>query len=108
MIEKLAQKQLDCYNNHDLDGFLSCYAENVEIYDQATGALKMSGKAEMSVRYQKRFESKVHAKLENRMVLGKQAIDYEYVTSIDREPVRAIAIYLEEDNLIAKVWFIHE
>lgn len=108
MIEELAQKQLECYNAHDLEGFLACYSEDVEVYHLKTNELLFKGKKAMRDRYAKRFESKVHARLENRMILKDQAIDYEYVTSVDSEPKRAIAIYLEEEQVIRKVWFIYE
>lgn len=108
MIEYLVQKQLESYNNHDLDSFLACYAADVEVYHLISNDLMFKGREAMIERYKKRFESKVHARLENRMILNNQAIDYEYVTSNDREPTRAIAIYLEEDGLIKKVWFINE
>jgi len=108
MIEQLAQKQLDYYNARDIEGFLSVYADDVEVYDQASGELVYKGIDEMRKRYTRRFQDvKLHARLDNRMILGKQAIDYEYVTS-SNNPVKAIAIYLAEETLINKVWFIHE
>ncbi len=108
-VEVLVQKQLDYYNAHDLSGFLSTYSDTIVIKDLVTDMVIMEGKEAMAVRYKERFQvSKVHARLENRMVIGNKVIDHEFVAMADKgEIVKAIAIYEVKDQLIQKVWFLH-
>lgn len=108
--EILAQKQLDYYNAHDLEGFTSVYHDDVEVFKLEDNSLIMKGKEALKERYQVRFQNKkLHAALVNRMVLGDQVIDHEHVTGlVDGEVVKAIAIYKMQDNLIRKVWFLYE
>jgi len=106
--QELAKKQLECYNNHDLEGFLSAYHDDTKIYNVSDGALIMEGKEAMRQRYGELFKNKkVHAKLVNRMVFGNKAIDHESVTRGDgNPPTEVAAIYEVEDGLIKTVWFV--
>ncbi|GGN93840.1 nuclear transport factor 2 family protein [Saccharibacillus kuerlensis] len=108
--EELAQRQLDRYNAHDLEGFLEVYAEDVRLYNLLDGSLIVEGREMMRERYRKRFEvDKVHAELINRMVIGSRVIDHERVTREDSdEAVYAAAIYETKDGQIREVWFIYE
>ncbi|MFT6972609.1 MAG: hypothetical protein ACJAXX_003193, partial [Roseivirga sp.] len=47
---RLAQQQLDGYNNRNIDAFLAPYSDTVKIYNHPK-ELIMSGKAEMKQRY---------------------------------------------------------
>ena len=52
---------------------------------------------------------KVHADIENRIVIGNKVIDHEYVTNIKTDMiVKVVAIYEVEDSFIKKVWFVYE
>lgn len=107
---ELAQRQLDCYNAHDLEGFLAVYAEDAKLYGLLDGTLIAEGREAMRERYRQRFEvDKVHAKLVNRMVIGSRVIDHEEVTmeSSDRA-VHAAAIYETSEGLIRAAWFVNE
>ncbi len=108
--EDIVQKQLDYYNNHDLEGFMSTYHDDVEVRNLIDNSLIFSGKKLMIDRYRQRFEvDKVHATLVNRIVIGSKVIDHEHVTGIEvGKIVKAVAIYEVEDKLIKKVWFLHE
>lgn len=108
--EELAQRQLDRYNAHDLEGFLDVYAEDAKLYNLLDGSLIVEGRAAMRERYRQRFEvDKVHAELVNRMVIGSRVIDHERVTREGSdETVYAAAIYETKDALIREVWFVYE
>lgn len=108
--EEIVQKQLDYYNAHDLKGFISTYSDNIQIFRLDDHSLILEGKEELTRRYRERFEvNKVHAKLVNRMVIGKQVIDQEEVTrQTDDTITRAVAIYEVEDERIQRVWFLYE
>lgn len=109
-IENLVQKQLDYYNKHNLEGFLSTYSENIIIYNHKDNSIILQGKEELRLKYKERFEVfKVHAELKNRIVIGNKVIDHEEVSGIKKEEIiSAVAIYEIEDKLIKKVWFIFE
>jgi hypothetical protein len=108
--EKLAQEQLDAYNNRDADAFILPYAENVKVFN-FPDQLLYEGRDEMYGLYGRMFSRTpdLHCKLVNRMVLGNTVIDQEEVTIRKEEPsMRAIAIYKIIDGKIAEVYFIRE
>jgi hypothetical protein len=105
---RLAQAQLDAYNAHDIDAFVSCYHPQVQIYDLHSGALTMQGHAAMRERYGKMFQTKpeLHATLVNRIVVNNTAVDHERVVGlVDGTLVEVIATYQVEDGVILRVWF---
>lgn len=105
---EVAQAQLDCYNAHDLDGFMACYAEAVEVYE-FPATLRSQGKAAMRERYARiLFDgSTVHARLEGRIVEGEMVFDHEAITG---HPLlgdaRIVAIYRVRGGLIDTVWMV--
>ncbi|NGZ76278.1 DUF3658 domain-containing protein [Saccharibacillus alkalitolerans] len=108
--EELAQRQLDRYNAHDLEGFLDVYAEDARLYNLLDGSLIAEGRDAMRERYRRRFEvDKVHAELVNRMVIGSRVIDHEQVTQAGSDrATQAAAIYETAGGLIREVWFVYE
>jgi hypothetical protein len=108
--EKLAQEQLEAYNNRDIEAFVQPYAENVKIFNFPSELL-YEGREKMHDNYGRMFSRTpdLHCRLVNRMVMGNTVIDYEEVTISKKEPpFRAIAIYKIEDGKIAEVYFIRE
>ena len=101
----LVQQQLNAYNAHDLEAFLTPYAEDVEIY-QFPNTLLSKGKEQMRKDYL--FITKVpklFCRLQNRVVQGNMVIDHEEVSGFGPKPVHAVAIYLIEKGKISKVYF---
>ncbi len=106
--EYLAQKQLDAYNAKDIEAFLSCYHDDVQVYDFPNDSV-FSGKNDVRQRYATLFETypEMEARLVNRMVCGDVAIDHEEVRRERHDmPFFAIAIYTIRDDKIAEVRFI--
>jgi hypothetical protein len=105
---ELAQGQLDAYNARDLDAFLSFYAEDCVVRDLPGGAARIEGREAMRARYGALFAScpDLHARLENRIVVGDFVVDHERVQRRRDEPeVAAVAIYRCAEALIREVWF---
>jgi hypothetical protein len=103
-------KQLQAYNARNIEDFVACYAENVEVY-LFPNQLMYTGRAKLREGYESFFKNtpQLHCKLVSRMALGNQVIDREHVTGIPgRSNLQAIAIYEVKDNLITKVYFIME
>lgn len=106
--EKIVQIQLDAYNKQDVDAFAATYANDVEIFDFGAEKPYLVGKENLIKSYASFFKenSTNYAALQGRIIQGNYVIDKEKVTS-DKYEFYGTAIYLIENNLIKKVWFIH-
>ncbi|MFY0630511.1 MAG: amidohydrolase family protein [Flavobacteriaceae bacterium] len=104
--EDLAQRQLNAYNERNIDAFLEPYAEDVEVYSHPSRLL-FKGKETMRKSYAQMFKNtpNLHCELKNRIVQGNVVIDQELVT-FGSEKSKAIAIYHIKDGKIQKVFFI--
>jgi hypothetical protein len=103
------QKQLDAYNAQDLDAFLACYADDVEVVAD-DGRAPMVGKTAMGERYRDvfaRFPDN-HASLVGRLYVGPYVIDSEMVMGRGDAPLLVIAKYTVIDGLIRRVEFLTE
>ncbi len=104
--EDLAQRQLNAYNQRNIEAFLEPYAEDVEIYYHPD-KLSMKGKEMMRKTYSGMFETipALHCELKNRIVQGNVVIDHENVSFGDSS-IKAIAMYVIENGKIQKVYFL--
>lgn len=106
--ENLAQQQLDGYNKKDIEAFLIPYSDSVEVY-QFPNKLLYKGKTTMRNEYKGMFANTIdlHCTVTSRMVLGNTVIYEESVLfNKAKPPFKAIAIYVIENDKIAKVYFI--
>lgn len=105
-----AQKQLEAYNNRDLDAFMECYAENCFAEDGA-GNVLMENKATMRARYELLFQESpnLHCRLMSRIVLDNYVLDEERVTGSrgSTEERHVVAVYKVENGLITHVRFLN-
>lgn len=102
------QKQLDAYNNRDIEAFLAPYSDSVKVYNHPN-RLIISGKAQMRANYQGMFKNNLdlHCTLVNRMVLGNIVIDQESVVlNKGVPPVEVMAMFKVKDGKIQEVYFI--
>ncbi len=105
---RLAQQQLDGYNNRDIDAFLAPYSDSVKIYNHPD-QLQFQGKDQMRARYSGMFQNTpdLHCTLVNRMVLGNVVIDQESVIfNKNSPPARVMAMYKMAGGKIVEVYFI--
>jgi hypothetical protein len=104
----LAQRQLDAYNAHDLEAFLACYADDVEVFELPSMSCILRGTDALRGRYGPYFaQHQPRARLASeRLVLGTMAIDPEDVVRADGSRLQAIALYHVDGGLIRRVWFI--
>jgi len=104
--ETIVQKQLEAYNNRDIDAFVKTYAVNVKLYT-FPNEVSTQGQAALKRQYASFFENTPDLKAEivNRIVLGNKVIDKEKVT-VNGSIFYAVAIYEVENGLISKVTFI--
>lgn len=102
------QKQLEAYNNRDINLFMEQYSDSVKVFNYPN-TFRYQGKEIMRERYDAMFKRTpdLTCKLITRMAVGDYVIDQEEVTVKKGDPIRkAIAIYKIENNLIKEVTFI--
>ena len=102
----LVQRQLNAYNDRDLEAFLEPYADDVELYEFPS-KLVTKGKEQMRKDYAFfKTVTNLHCEIKERIIQGNTIIDKESVTGFGNKPVEATAIYQVENNKIKRVYFI--
>ena len=103
------QRQLDAYNERDIDALMATYADDAEQFEHPS-TLLTCGAAQIRERSVVRFqEPNLHARLVRRIVAGKMIVDHEIVTRTFPEgpgTLELIAIYEVQNGRIARAWFI--
>ena len=104
---EVVQRQLDAYNNHDLNGFLAAYSETVKTFRMPSNEPATAGKAQLAEFYStKRFNlPELKAEILGRMLLGNKVVDHERVWGLRSDPVEVVAVYQVVRGLIECVWF---
>ena len=103
----IAQKQLDAYNEQDLDTYVSYFTEDC-IVSGLNGTPTETTRAAIKARYAKAFATfpQNKAKLKSRIAVGNTVVDHELVIRAPGgEQFEIIAIYTFRDGLIARVDF---
>ena len=105
-VEAIVQKQLDAYNNRDIDAFMATYAKDIKLYNYPN-KLRTDGSEQMRKSYEQWFKQTpdLRAFIQKRIVIGNKVIDEEQVTA-NGKIFNAVAIYEVENGLIKKVTFI--
>jgi hypothetical protein len=102
---EFAEQQLAAYNAHNLEAFVTPYAEDVEIYDLSTNKLQVKGKEAMRKHYSFLSEVEIlYCNLLNRIVDGNFVIDHEEIITKNGKRY-GVAIYEIKDGKIVRVWF---
>lgn len=101
-------RQLEAYNNRNIDAFAMAFSDTVRVYRQP-GVLTYQGRDELHKRYGQMFRNTpdLHCQLVNRIVSGNVVIDHERV-QFDKNQARreAIAVYRIRNGEIVEVTFI--
>jgi hypothetical protein len=102
------QRQLEAYNARDLEQFVACYTEDVQLYRMPAKEPTTSGKDAMREVYRQRFASpNLRAEILSRTVMGNKVIDHERIVGIRETAVEAAAVYEVDGALIKTVWFFY-
>lgn len=109
--EIVVQKQLEAYNERDLNKFVSCYNSEIEIFSFSDNAPFITGIESLKKIYGEVFDNSpnLNAIIKTRIIFDNKVIDEEEVTGkkgIDY--LKAIAIYEVDSDLISKVNFIRK
>jgi hypothetical protein len=101
------QRQLDAYNDQNLDAYVSFFAEDC-IVSGLNGAATETSRTALRARYAKAFAQfpQNKAVLKNRIAVGNTVVDHELVIRAPGgEEFEIIAIYSFKDGLISRVDF---
>jgi hypothetical protein len=103
----VVQRQVEAYNDHDLDAFVASYSDIVEIFRMPSAEPSISGKSQLAEFYAaQRFGIPgLKAEILDRIVSGNKVVDLERVHGLRADPVEMIAVYEIVDGLIRRVWF---
>lgn len=104
---QLVQRQLNAYNERNIDAFMDTYADEIELYT-FPDVLTSKGKEAMRKNYDAMFKKfpALHCEIKNRIVQGNVIIDQEHVTGTSKKAFGATAVYHVENGKIRKVYFI--
>jgi len=104
----VVQRQLDAYNDKNLQAWLATYAPEAQQFELG-GKLLASGHAQIGARTALRFEEPhLHARLLSRTVLGSVVIDHEDIRRTFPEgpgQVEVVCVYVVERGLIQSASF---
>ncbi len=105
--EQVVQKQLETYNQRDINGFMSLIDDNVTFYDYSNGNITMSGASACKEFYSNLFEASpnLHSTILQRTIFGNKVIDYERISGRNgnKDMVELILIYEVKKEKIIKV-----
>ncbi len=106
-VEAVVQKQLEAYNNRDIDAFLETYSEDVQVF-RYPNKLDYEGKEKMRAQYEGFFKQAkgLHCEIKQRIVIANKVIDEEYITVNGANGSSAVAIYEVNKGKISKVTFV--
>ncbi len=104
---QVAENQLLAYNAHDINAFCACFDDYVKVELLVEGEVLFEGMDALRIAYTERFSNpNLHAKLVNRIALGRVVIDEEEVTGLpDIDTLYVVAIYEIDEGLIRRVRF---
>lgn len=104
--EAIVEAQLVAYNARDLDGFVACYAADVELFRPPATTPAMIGRGALRDFYaRERFvHAGLRAELLHRAVLGTTVIDHERIHGVRPEPFEVVVAYLVVGGAIRRTW----
>jgi len=104
----LVQRQLDAYNDKNIDGWLSTYAKDAKQFS-LHGECLATGHEEMRQRIAVRFEEPdLNARLLSRIAMGNIVVDHEVVTRNfpqGKGEMEMLCVYEIENGLIKTASF---
>lgn len=105
--DKIVQKQVESFNERDLDAFVNCYTNNILVTNYPSDTLYI-GRSLMKEKYKDFYERTptIEVKVSNRITIGATVIDQEVVTINNRQHLQ-VAIY-EVDGRIKSMRFIRD
>lgn len=107
--QDVVDRQLQAYNAHNLEGFLSCYSPAIKVVLHPSGQTLDEGLEALRLSYAKLFVEcpSLHARITRRIASESMIIDEEEVDGlVDGRTVRSVIMYEVRDGLITRSWFV--
>ncbi len=105
--EEIVQHNLDCYNNRDIEGFMSSFDEKIKLFTFPEPNPNTEGIQAVKNIYQKLFESSpnLHSKIIKRISFDNKVIDHEQIQGRmgASEIVELVLIYEVKRDKINKI-----
>ncbi|MCE7735547.1 MAG: steroid delta-isomerase [Candidatus Heimdallarchaeota archaeon] len=104
----IVDDQIEAYNSQDIENFLNCYSDDVQVYMLEQGKMITDGKGQLRTAMTSAFEAMPNSRTEliSRITQGKLIVDHEKITGHEADKaILSIAIYEINDNKISKLWF---
>lgn len=105
--EEVVQKQLETYNDRDIEGFMSIIDTDITLHDFSTGKITLSGYEACKTFYNTLFEAspKLHSTILTRTVFKNKVIDHESITGRNGndETLQLVLIYEVKNSKIFKI-----
>ncbi len=105
------QRQIEMFNAHDLEGFLTLFAEDLEVFE-LPGAAVPTGKARLRELYGERFKANpdLHASADAQILSGTFVIQKEKIKgrAEKKETLEAVVIYQVKAGRIVRMWGLRE
>lgn len=110
--EQIVQYNLDCYNKRDIEGFMSGFSDNIELYTFPDTTPSVVGKADVRAVYQNLFEKSpnLRSTIIKRIVFNNKIIDHESIVGRmgSTTPVEMVLIYEVKEDKIFRVTAIRK
>lgn len=107
---EVAQRQLVCYNQRQLDAFCECFADDAQIFELGATSPTVAGKPAIRERYRDLFNlsPELNCRVISRTTLGRVVVDLEHITGRlgSTEVFEIMAIYEIKRGLIYRVHFV--
>jgi len=94
--EPVVQANLDAYNAHNIEAFMSYFSEDIAMYNFNDGKQTANGIEEVRAIYEPYFKAspELHSKILKRTVFDNKVIDHEYITGArGGDPFEIVLIY---------------
>lgn len=105
--EQIVQKQLEAYNNRDIDGFMSLIDNQITFHDFSDGSVTMKGLNACKEFYEVLFNTSpnLHSSILTRTVFGNKVIDHESIKGRkgNDDLIELVLIYEVNNEKIIKI-----
>ena len=104
---EIVNKRMALYNNHDFQGFIKLYADDVEIYTYPNQLLA-TGTDNLASIFEPKFAAKsIKVEIVSQMNNGNYVINHEIVTEEGKD-TKYVSIYEVINGLIKTVKFVRD
>jgi hypothetical protein len=111
-IEQIVQRNLEAYNNRDLEKFMYWFSEDIELYSFSEMKLVASGKSAIEKLYKELFAASpnLNSTILKRIVFDNKVIDHESIVGRKgaTDILEIVMIYEVKDGKIFKMTSIRK